>query len=47
VGSRVRRAGDPAFEDMATSRAIVVTREQWRRDWLASAEAMFVALADE
>ncbi len=39
--------GLPAFEDMATFRTIVVTREQWRRDWLASPEAMFVALADE
>ena len=34
------------FADMATDRPIVVSREQWERDWLASPEAMFLALAD-
>ncbi len=35
-----------AFADMATDRPVTVTREQWERDWLASPEAMFLALAD-
>ena len=35
-----------AFADMATFRPIVVSREQWERDWLDWPEAMFLALAD-
>lgn len=35
-----------AFADMATDQPVVVTRAQWERDWLASPEAMFLALAD-
>ena len=34
-----------AFADFATYRPIVVTREQWERDWLVWPEAMFLALA--
>jgi GNAT superfamily N-acetyltransferase len=33
-----------AFADMATYRPVVVTREQWERDWLAWPEGMFVGL---
>lgn len=36
-----------AFADMATFRPIVVSREQWQRDWLSWPEVMFVALADD
>jgi mycothiol synthase len=35
-----------AFADMATDQPVVVTREQWERDWLASPQAMFLALVD-
>ncbi|MEX1170526.1 MAG: GNAT family N-acetyltransferase [Chloroflexota bacterium] len=35
-----------AYADMATFRPIVVSREQWERDWLSWPEAMFFALAD-
>lgn len=42
------RAYDPfaleAFGDMATFRPVVVSREQWERDWLSWPEAMFLAL---
>jgi RimJ/RimL family protein N-acetyltransferase len=42
------RAYDPfgleAIADMATDRALVVTREAWEREWLSSPEAMFLAL---
>jgi len=34
-----------AFADMATDRPVIVTREQWERDWLAWPEGMFLALA--
>lgn len=33
-----------AVGDMATHRPVVVTREQWERDWLSWPEAMFLAL---
>ena len=33
-----------AFADMATDRPVVVSLEQWERDWLSWPEAMFVAL---
>ena len=33
-----------AMADMATFRPIVVSREQWERDWLSWPEAMFIAL---
>jgi mycothiol synthase len=33
-----------AFASMATFRPVVVTREQWERDWLSWPEAMFLAL---
>jgi GNAT superfamily N-acetyltransferase len=33
-----------AFTDMATDRPVVVSREQWERDWLSWPEAMFLAL---
>lgn len=36
-----------AFADMATFRPIVVSREQWERDWLSWPEAMFIALAGD
>ncbi len=36
-----------AFADMATYRPIVVSREQWERDWLSWPEAMFFALAGD
>ena len=36
-----------AFEDMATFRPIVVSREQWERDWLSWPEGMFFALAGD
>ena len=32
---------------MATYRPVVVTREQWERDWLAWPEGMFVGLVDD
>lgn len=35
-----------ALADFATDRPIVVTREQWERDWLDWPEAMFLALED-
>ena len=35
-----------AFADMATYRPVLVTREQWERDWLAWPEGMFLALVD-
>ena len=38
--------GLQALADMATDRPVVVTRTQWERDWLASPEAMFLALVD-
>jgi RimJ/RimL family protein N-acetyltransferase len=42
------RAYDPfalaAISDMATDRPVVVSREQWERDWLSWPEAMFLAL---
>lgn len=36
-----------AFEDMATYRPIVVSREQWERDWLSWPAGMFFALAGD
>jgi mycothiol synthase len=33
-----------ALADMATDRPVVVTREQWERDWLAWPDGMFLAL---
>jgi mycothiol synthase len=36
-----------ALADMATHRPVVVSREQWEREWLAWPEAMFVALDGE
>ncbi len=33
-----------AIADMATHLPVVVTREQWERDWLSWPEAMFLAL---
>lgn len=36
-----------AFADMATYRPIIVTREQWERDWLDWPEGMFLALAGD
>jgi RimJ/RimL family protein N-acetyltransferase len=33
-----------AIGDMATDRPVVVSREQWERDWLSWPEAMFLAL---
>jgi GNAT superfamily N-acetyltransferase len=42
------KAYDPfaleALRDMATFRPVVVSREQWERDWLSWPEAMFLAL---
>jgi mycothiol synthase len=35
-----------AFADMATYRPVLVTREQWERDWLAWPEGMFLGLVD-
>lgn len=35
-----------AFADMATDRPVVVTREQWERDWLAWPEGMVLGLVD-
>jgi GNAT superfamily N-acetyltransferase len=35
-----------AFSDMALDRPVVVTPEQWERDWLDSPEATFLALAE-
>jgi GNAT superfamily N-acetyltransferase len=35
-----------AFADMATYRPVLVTREQWEREWLAWPEGMFVGLVD-
>lgn len=34
-----------AISDMATDRPVLVTRQEWEGEWLASPEAMFVALA--
>lgn len=34
-----------AFSDMALDRPVIVTLEQWERDWLDSPEATFLALA--
>lgn len=39
--------GLEAIADMATDRPIVVSRAQWERDWLASPEAMFMALSGD
>ena len=36
-----------AFADMATYRPIVVTREQWERDWLDWPEGMLLALVED
>lgn len=36
-----------AYADFATFRPVVVSREQWERDWLSWPEAMFVALAGD
>ncbi|MGZ9160198.1 MAG: GNAT family N-acetyltransferase, partial [Candidatus Limnocylindrales bacterium] len=36
-----------AFVDMATDRPVVVSREQWERDWLSWPEAMFLAIDGE
>jgi mycothiol synthase len=36
-----------SFAAMATFRPVVVTREQWERDWLSWPEAMFLALDDD
>lgn len=36
-----------AIADMATDRPVLVTPEAWAREWLASPEAMFVALAGD
>lgn len=33
-----------ALADMATDRPVVVSREQWERDWLSWPEGMFIAL---
>lgn len=35
-----------AIGDMATHRPVMVTREEWERDWLSWPEAMFIALDD-
>jgi GNAT superfamily N-acetyltransferase len=35
-----------AFADMATYRPVLVTREQWEREWLAWPEGMFIGLVD-
>lgn len=35
-----------AFSDMALDRPVIVTPEQWQRDWLDSPEATFLALAE-
>jgi RimJ/RimL family protein N-acetyltransferase len=39
--------GLQALADMATDRPIVVSREQWERDWLSSPAAMFIALSGD
>ena len=39
--------GLEALADMATDRPIVVSREQWERDWLSSPEAMYIALSGD
>jgi predicted N-acetyltransferase YhbS len=36
-----------AVADMATHRPVLVTREEWREEWLLWPEAMFLALAGE
>jgi GNAT superfamily N-acetyltransferase len=36
-----------AYGDFATDRPVVVTREQWERDWLSWPEAMFFALSGD
>lgn len=38
--------GLQAFSDMALDKPMVVTREQWERDWLEWPEGTFLALAD-
>jgi GNAT superfamily N-acetyltransferase len=38
--------GLDAIADMATDRPVLVKPEEWEREWLASPEAMFVALAE-
>lgn len=35
-----------AFADMVTARPIVVSREQWDRDWRPSPESLFLAIVD-
>ncbi len=46
-----RQAYDPlglqAFEDMALDRPMLVSMEQWERDWLEWPEGTFIALAGE
>jgi ribosomal protein S18 acetylase RimI-like enzyme len=48
---RWRAAYDPlaveAFADMGTARPVVVSLEQWERDWLSWPEATYLALAGE
>jgi GNAT superfamily N-acetyltransferase len=39
--------GLDAIADMATDRPVLVTPQEWGREWLASPEAMFVALAGD
>jgi GNAT superfamily N-acetyltransferase len=36
-----------AYADFATARPVVVSREEWERDWLSWPEAMFFALAGD
>ena len=38
--------GVQAFQDMATISPLVVSLEQWEREWITDPDAMFVALAD-
>lgn len=38
--------GAQAFQDMALISPLVVSLEQWERDWISDPDAMFVALAD-
>jgi mycothiol synthase len=38
--------GAQAFRDMALISPLVVSLEQWERDWISDPDAMFVALAD-
>jgi len=39
--------GLEAIADMATDRPVIVTRQEWERDWLSWPEAMFIALAGD